>query len=274
MEGIWANSPFLRGLYNRLKASAVYDLYWNIRDRKVLQARSREIEFYRGLLCGFHKGDLIFDIGANHGYKIDIFLRLGASVVAVDPDKVNQEILRQKFLSYRLSRKPVVLVDKAVSSCKGVQTLWIDEPGSAKNTLSRKWVSALKNDNTRFGKCLTFNQNAQIETVTLADLINEHGQPFFVKIDVEGHELDVLKGLRHPVPYLSFEVNLPDFREEGIQCIKVLGDLAADGVFNYSACLEKGLSLETWLEMSEFLTTFTQCSDKSIEVFWKTTFVQ
>src|SRR6267143_4282430 len=96
------------GLYNRLKASCLYDLYWRFADKRMLDGRSREVKFYRNLLEGFRNGDLIFDIGANHGHKTDIFLRVGARVLAVDPDKVNQEALKDKFLRYRWGRKPVI----------------------------------------------------------------------------------------------------------------------------------------------------------------------
>ncbi len=88
-------------VYHRLKASRVYDA-----DQRLLQ--------------GLPRRGLIFDIGANHGAKTDVFLRLGARVVAVDPDETNQEI------------------DTA-----GHSSMWVDSPDSAKNTLSQKWVDTL-----------------------------------------------------------------------------------------------------------------------------------
>jgi hypothetical protein len=39
----------------------------------------------------------------------------------------------------------------------------------------------------------------------LDDLIERHGMPRFVKIDVEGYEAEVLGGLTRPVDGLSFE---------------------------------------------------------------------
>lgn len=101
-------------------------------DSRIIQRRSREVKFYRDLLEGFQDGDLFFDIGANHGQKTDIFLRVGARVLAVDPDEINQEALKDKFLRYRLVKKPVIIVGKAVSDKCAVHKLWIDEPGSAK----------------------------------------------------------------------------------------------------------------------------------------------
>ena len=70
----------------------------------------------------------VFDIGANHGAKTDVFLRLGARVVAVDPDETNERVLREGFLSLRVRPKPVVIVAKALSDKEAVETMWIDTP--------------------------------------------------------------------------------------------------------------------------------------------------
>ena len=258
------------GVYERAKGSWIYDLYWSVADRRILDDRQRESDFYRTLLEGFQNGDLIFDIGANQGYKSDIFLRCGAKVVAVEPDKTNQETLKRKFLDLRLKKRRLVIVPKAVSDRISTETMWIDAPGSAKNTLSRKWAETLKDDDKRFGHALGFGQSRQVETVTIEQLIIAHGSPFFIKIDVEGHELSVLRGMRRPVPYLSFEVNLPEFRREGLECIQVLASLAPDGKFNYSADCRRGLVLDRWIEKEEISAVLDSSADGSVEVFWKT----
>jgi hypothetical protein len=72
------------------------------------------------------------------------------------------------------------------------------------------------------------------------------------------------------VPYLSFEVNLPEFRPEGLECVKLLGCLATDGKFNYAVDCRNGLVLREWLDASEFSRVLSECTDESIEVFWKT----
>lgn len=257
------------GLYHRLKASPLYSLYWSVADRSFVEDVSKELHFYRGLLRGFRPGDLIFDIGANHGYKTGIFLRLGATVLAVDPDEVNTQILKDTFHKYRLSPKPVIIANCAVSDENAVETMWIDEPGSAKNTLSRKWVDTLRCDDTRFGRALQFANHKQVVTTTLEQLFVKYGAPFFVKIDVEGHELSVLQGMQRPVPYLSFEVNLPEFRPEGLQCVEVLSRVCASGKFNYAADCRQGFGLGEWLEPQEFSRVLADCVDESIEIFWR-----
>jgi FkbM family methyltransferase len=258
------------GLYQRLKSSFAYDFYWAFANQPLLEDRAKEVEFYKKTLQGFRKGNLIFDIGANAGYKTDIFLRLGARVVAVDPDDENQQVLRQRFLKYRLRPKRVDIESKAVSDAIAIKTMFIDVPGSAKNTLNPKWVQTLRTDANRFGQRLDFAGKKKVETVTLEKLIATHGIPFFIKIDVEGHEPSVLRGLNRPVPYLSFEVNLPEFKLEGLQCINILHEIAADGQFNYAVDCQRGLIVEQWMAQRQFTRLFEQCEEASVEVFWRT----
>lgn len=261
------------GLYERLRASWVYDFYWGVADRERIIGRSRELSFYHELLRGLQPGDLVFDIGANIGEKTDLLIRLGARVVAVEPDSAAQQTLSEKFLRYRLTPKPVVIVDKAVSDTETVQTMWIDGDGSALNTFSTKWVEALKNDKARLDNGINqknFQRQKQIETTTLEHLISQFGVPFYIKIDVEGHELSVIRGLRHVVPYLSFEINLPEFMPEGLECIRLLSQLSRTGKFNYAGDCQEGLRLKEWLGPEEFPSVFEQCSESSVEVYWST----
>ena len=257
------------GLYHRLKASPIYDLYWRLSDRRILQQRATELTFYRTVLDGFQPGSLIFDIGANQGYKSAIFLKLGARVVAVEPDPHSQQVLKETFLQYRVFKPPLVIVGMAASDRDGIGQIWLDAPGSAKNTLSTKWVDILRNDPERFGTPLAFASTQRTATISLDSLIATHGVPFYIKIDVEGHEPMTLSGLRRPVRYLSFEVNLPEFRTEGAQCVERLAYLAPSGTFNYVVDCASGLALKQWANKRDFLTILDQCDSRSIEVFWK-----
>lgn len=254
------------GLYHRVKASSAYDFYWRFVDPRLIHDREKEIAFYRKTLQGFATGDLIFDIGANRGHKTHVFLRLGASVVAVEPDVQNQTVLRESFLRYRRSKKPVKIVDRAVSDHGGSAAMWVEAPGSAKNTLSAKWVDSLQSDASRFGHELHFNDKVEVETVTLDNLIANHGSPFYIKIDVEGHEAAVLRGLHSRIPYLSFEVNLPEFVAEAVECTQWLAKLSSGSRFNYTSnCAE--LLLKEWVDAKDIVAQLETCRESSVEVF-------
>jgi hypothetical protein len=162
------------------------------------------------------------------------------------------------------------VVAKAVSDSNSIERFWIDTPGSAKNTLSQKWAGTLRTDDRRFGERLSFERWKDVPTVTIDELIANYGVPFFIKIDVEGHELTVPRGMHRPVPYLSFEVNLPEFRLEGLRCVQTLENISPIGKFNYAADCRIGLALTEWLAPQEFSKRVESRTDDSIEVFWET----
>ena len=56
-------------------------------------------------------------------------------------------------------------------------------------------------------------------------LMKEYGVPEFIKIDTEGFELEVIKGLSTPLKALSFEYTLPHLKEQVITCVELLDEL-------------------------------------------------
>src|SRR5260370_111300 len=131
-----AKGFFMRALKLRLKSSFIRDAYWALWHRERLEFLRHEVHFYASVLAGFERGALIFDIGANEGAKTDVFLRLGARVVAVEPDDTCSTGLEERFLKLRIRPRPVTIVTKAVSSTVGTEEMLVDGPGSAVNTMS------------------------------------------------------------------------------------------------------------------------------------------
>src|SRR5437763_1046669 len=56
--------------------------YRHLLHREGLRELKRQQAFYASFVS---RGDLCFDIGANHGHKSEALLRLGARVVAIEP---------------------------------------------------------------------------------------------------------------------------------------------------------------------------------------------
>jgi FkbM family methyltransferase len=210
-------------------------------------------------------GDLlIFDVGANRGQRTDVFLRLGARVVAVDPDAANQRLLSRKYHG-----RPVTIVGKAVSDSEREETLRTTSPGSGLNTLSDKWVRTLADKPSKLGARVGYPLSQKVEATTLARLMEAHGVPRYIKVDVEGHELHVLRGLGRPVPFVSFEAILPEFAPETAECIRILNGLSAGGCFNYSKDCYKGTCLEKWVTAEEITQILTGLGEITVEVFWR-----
>jgi FkbM family methyltransferase len=180
------------------------------------------------LYAGFiGDGALCFDIGAHAGNHIRCWRRLGAKVVAVEPQALFFALLERLY-----GHDPcVTLIRAAVGSRTGNATLWVSDRSPTVTTLSPQWaarvaaVASFRNVRWRKG--------SRVATITLESLIEHYGMPAFVKIDVEGYEQHVLEGLSTPIPALSFEC-IPAARAGALACVDRLCALGRYR-FNWSA---------------------------------------
>lgn len=208
-------------LYRRFEWSPVHRWIIRLRNPDYEAALAQDAVFYRNLI---KPGDLVFDVGANYGSKAEVFLKLGARVVLVEPDRRSCRILRQRFVRWQ----NVTLEERAVAERPGTLVLHCAEPGSAYNTLSEKWRDVSHGNG---------GDSYPVEVTTLDDLITKHGLPEFLKIDVEGYEREALRGLSSAVRAISFEANLPEFRDETIECLQKLEMLDDSYRFGFYADL-------------------------------------
>lgn len=160
-----------------------------------------------------NKGDLCFDVGANVGRFTKVFLKLGAKVVCVEPQETCLQQLYQSFGN----DKNVIIVGKAVGECEGYGELMICEDATTISTMSTKW----KNEG-RFSRDYKWTRTQdKVPITTLDALILSYGLPKFCRIDVEGFEESVLKGLTKPIPFVSFEFTT-EFLDDAKKCINRL----------------------------------------------------
>jgi FkbM family methyltransferase len=123
------------------------------------------------------KGDLCFDVGAHKGNRAAAFLKIGARVIAVEPQKSCIKFLQSKF-----GKNPnFVLVGKGLAESEGELTMSICEEADDISTFSEKWKMG------RFSQ-YEWNKKELTQVTTLDNLIKEFGPPIFCKIDVEGFE--------------------------------------------------------------------------------------
>lgn len=147
------------------------------------------------------QGAIVFDIGANKGLwsaaMLDVAGDRLARLVAFEPSRHNFDDLA------RITDPRFTLVRKAVSAEAGARDLFMDAPGSGLASLTRRDLSHVG---------LEMGQAERIETVTLDGYCAAEGidRIDFLKLDIEGHELDALSGAERllaagAIHALSFE---------------------------------------------------------------------
>lgn len=180
---------------------------WNEKDELLLN-------FYKDFV---NEGDLCFDIGANFGNRTKIFLELGAIVIAAEPQQRCTRILKKLFGD----NKNFTLVEKAIGAEEGSAEMMISY-ASTISSLSQNWISAVSRSK-RFGYA-DWKEKQIVEITTLDNLIEKLGKPKFIKIDVEGYEKEVIKGLTHPINTISFEFT-SELIQETISSLIYLNEL-------------------------------------------------
>jgi len=155
-------------------------------------------------------GDLVFDIGANLGYKTEVFLECGARVICVEPNPLCHAILEYEF-----AKNPrVTLVKMAVGAEQGSLPMYVKGTATT-STMLDDWAPFAAFDGSV--------QRIDVPVTTLDALIRNYGKPDFIKIDIEGFELPALIGLSSPVPFLTFEYAVSGKGSERlVQCLKQL----------------------------------------------------
>jgi len=171
--------------------------------RKNKISQEKMINFYSQLI---KKGDLCFDVGAHMGNRTEVFLKLGARVIAVEPQEKCFKYLENKF-----GKDPnFILIKKGLSDKEEELPLLVCEEANTISTFSDEWKTGRFSD-------YKWNKKEIVPCITLDNLIKEFGLPDFCKIDVEGLEYQVLKGLSKPIKYLSFEFT-KEFFEKAKLC--------------------------------------------------------
>jgi FkbM family methyltransferase len=198
--------------------------------------------FYAPLIA---PGDLCFDIGAHVGNRLAVWRKLGGRVVAVEPQPACMGVLQAFYGRDRA----ITLVEQAVGAAVGQHTLHISPANPTVSTLSLPWIDAVRQVDSF--AAVRWEETAAVEVTTLDAMIDRYGLPTLCKIDVEGFEAEVLTGLSHALPLISFEY-VPAAQTIAQACVLRLADLG-DYRFNWSVGERHQWQLPRWVAPTDLL---------------------
>ena len=239
----------MRFIKSAIKRTFLYDIIRSVKLRKSMRRWTEHdqkvLEFYSQFI---KPGDLCFDIGANMGNRTKIFLKLSTTVVAVEPQDECMKVL-QKFYS---GNERLKLVKKALGEVEGQVEMMISNE-HAISSMSKEWIEEVKKSG-RFSE-FTWNKKQMVTITTIDKLIDQYGIPSFIKIDVEGYEYQVIRGLTRPIHTLSVEF-IPEFIESTFRCINYLSTLG-DIQLNYSLGESMMLAFQDWVTPQQMVGTLS-----------------
>jgi FkbM family methyltransferase len=235
----------LRGSFLYTPARNAYLAVFNRAEHRRRRALERLFRHFIG------PGDLVFDVGANVGDYTDVFLRLGARVVAVEPNPRCIDMLRARFPPERLT-----IENLAAGSREGSLELRLAQT-SLLSTVSDEWIGAAA-ASPRFSR-VRWDRSIRVPVTTLDALVARHGRPSFIKVDVEGFEEQALMGLSFVPGALSFEYNT-EFLDPAKACVRRLARHAVE--FNALVGESTRLVAKEWMNAERALAFLDQAATR------------
>jgi FkbM family methyltransferase len=163
---------------------------------------------------------LIFDVGMNDGKDTAFYLAKGFRVVAVEADPKLAADAKHRFAPY-LAEGRLTIVDKAIAERDGPITFYSCEAPTIWSTTDKTFAAR----NMALGATI---KEITVPAIRFAHLLDEHGTPYYLKIDIEGADMHCLRGLlgRSDRPsFISIEsskATMKDVHEE-FELFRLLG---------------------------------------------------
>jgi len=140
---------------------------------------------------------------------------------------------------------------------EGEAELLVCEYNPGLTTLSEAWMKQ-----SRYAGEYDWTRKGRIPVTTLDALIAQVGVPRFCKIDVEGFEEQVLKGLTRPIPFLAFEFRA-EMRDEVGHCLDRI-QAVAPASFNCTIDDATAMLAPTWISAAELKQKLSAIADPGL----------
>lgn len=140
--------------------------------------------------------DLIYDVGMHNGDDTHFYLSQGFRVVAIEADPRLAEEATQRFRT-ELRAERLRILNVGIAESSGMGEFWICDECSI-------WSSFDKRIPARNGSRY---HSVMVPTRRFGEILDEHGTPFYLKIDIEGYDQICVKDLigRPLPPFISVE---------------------------------------------------------------------
>jgi FkbM family methyltransferase len=160
---------------------------------------------------------LVFDIGMHHGRDTEFYLAKGFRVVAVEANTALAEAALKRF-SEQVAAGRLAIEHKALSDQPGLVSFYVNDDKD-------DWSSLTEDFAARQG---THFRRIEVAGVTLGQLIERHGVPYYLKIDVEGADTLCLRQLSQTdarPAFVSFEAEVghPERLSEQMGLVERMG---------------------------------------------------
>jgi FkbM family methyltransferase len=197
--------------------------------------------------------DLVFDVGAHLGEKSKIFIENKIKTILIEPLPHCVKYLQKKYSN----NKYVKIIQKGLGEKNSKKILMVNKSMPTISTVAKHWKKG------RFSK-LNWDHQIIIKITTLDNIIKQFGIPKYIKIDVEGYELSVLKGLTKKSGIISFEIT-SEYIANAEKCIKYLKKI---GYFKFTFSIgERRKFFCEWLDSKQIINLVKK-EIKKDKYFW------
>jgi FkbM family methyltransferase len=156
--------------------------------------------------------DLVYDIGMHKGEDSAFYLQKGFRVIAFEADP---DLLRhcKSRLKNFIDGGQLIVVEGAIVSPDALKpgqqkiAFYKNDGNSQWGTVNADWVDR----NVRKG---TSSNMVEVDAIDFAKVIQQHGMPHYMKIDIEGNDMicvNAIKVFRERPDYISIESNKTSF---------------------------------------------------------------
>jgi len=168
--------------------------------------------------------EMAFDIGAYNGNSIERIKKLGyKKLVCVEPTPSSYQQLINNF---KIDENLIALNMAITEKDNDNIDFYVNDIYPFLNTIDKEWITDTRH------KFLVNEKNLNkinIKTTTISEMIKKYGKPGYIKIDVEGKELSVLKSFEEKIDLLSFEY-IAELIDSNIACLERCSEI---GYFDF-----------------------------------------